>query len=135
MRACSGCLERGVAEKGADRGQPRVAGAGAASSVVFEMVKERAYQWRVQFVDLELGTAACRCARAAKVKQQPDCVAVGGDRVRAGVALAHEPVGEKRLQVGATRSCAAPWQVVQPLSRRVPSAREPPADTSTSIPG
>jgi hypothetical protein len=44
---CVGVLwvsERGVAVKGTDGGQPRVAGAGAASPFVFEIVKERAYQ-------------------------------------------------------------------------------------------
>src|SRR5207245_4525654 len=33
-------------------------------------------------------------------KQQLDCVPVGGDRVRAGLALPCQPVGEERLQGG-----------------------------------
>ena len=80
--------ERGVAVKGTDRGQPCVAGAGAVSPLVLEMVKERADQRRVQFVDLESGWLLAG-ALGGEGEQQPHRVAVGGDRVRAGVALAH----------------------------------------------
>ena len=37
-------------------------------------------------------------ARCGEGEQQPVGVAVASDRVRAGVALSHEPVGEERLQ-------------------------------------
>ena len=41
-------------------------------------------------------------------EQQPERVAVGGDRVRAGVALADQPVGEERLQRRCEQAHRAP---------------------------
>ena len=38
-----------------------------------------------------------------KTQQQPDRVAVGGDGVRAGLALLEQSVGEERLQGGGDR--------------------------------
>ena len=42
------------------------------------------------------GWVPVRCGGEAQ--QQPERVAVGGDGVRAGLALADQPVGEERLQ-------------------------------------
>ena len=39
----------------------------------------------------------------SEAQQQPDGVAVGGDGVRAGLALLEQPVGEERLQGGGER--------------------------------
>ena len=44
-------LQRGVAEQRMDRGQARIAGADAVVAVVFEVVEERADQWRVEVGD------------------------------------------------------------------------------------
>ena len=44
---------------------------------------------------------ACRCLRG-EAEQQPERVPVGGDGVGAGPPLADQPLGEERLQSGAS---------------------------------
>lgn len=61
------------------------------------MGQERPDQRCVEVVEVQqAGLGAGLVGRV--LEQQPEGVAVGGDRVRAGVALAHQPVGEERLQ-------------------------------------
>ena len=79
--------QRGVAEQRVDRGQARVAGAGAVAAVALEVVEERADQRRVEIRDVEPVRLLAGCV-LGEAQQQPERVAVGGDRVRAGVALA-----------------------------------------------
>ena len=55
------------------------------------------------------GSLPVRCGGEAE--QQPERVAVGGDRVRAGVAFADQPVGEERLQRRGERAHRARLQV------------------------
>jgi hypothetical protein len=92
-----GVTQRGVFEQGVNRGQPPVAGTGLVAAFAFEMVEERPDQLRVQIADVQARRpfAGARCGEG---EQQPIGVPVAGDRVRAGVALSHEPVGEERLQ-------------------------------------
>ena len=96
--ACSGWLQGGVAVERVDRRQAGVAGRGRVAALVLEVVEERADQRRVEVGEVQLAWAACRSARAAKRKQQPERVAVGGDRARAGVALGDQPLGEVGLE-------------------------------------
>ena len=59
-----GVPQRGVAEQRADRGQARVAGAGAVVALVLEVIQERADQRRVEIVDVEVaGRLAGRAGR------------------------------------------------------------------------
>ena len=92
-----GVSERGVAEQRVDRCQPGVAGADAVAALVLEVVEERGDQWRVEVADVELAGLAAGPLGGER-EQQPERVAVGGDRVRAGVALPDQPLGEERLQ-------------------------------------
>ena len=56
-----------------------------------------------------------------EAQQQPHRVAVGGDRVRAGVSLGHQPLGEERLKCrGEQRS----WQVSQGALEALGDERE-----------
>ena len=78
-----GVAQRGEPEERVDRRQPGVAGAGAVAALVFEVVEERGDQRRVEVLELE------RRRRLAGLllgegEQQPEGVAIGGDRVRAG---------------------------------------------------
>ncbi len=64
-----------------DRCQARVARPGAVAAVVLEVFKERADQRRVEVVEVQLarlfaGLLLC------EAEQQPECVSVGGDRLR-----------------------------------------------------
>ena len=88
--------ERGVAEQRADRCQTRVAGADAVGALVLEVIEERADQRRVEIADVQL-PGRLGAALGGEGKQQAHCVAVGGDRVLAGVALFGQAVGEERL--------------------------------------
>ena len=81
-----GVLERRVVKQRADRGQAGVAGADAVAAFVLEMVEERADQRRVEIVDVQLAGLLAGPLLGER-EQQPQRVAVGRDRVRAGVAL------------------------------------------------
>ena len=79
-----GVAQRGVPVERVDRRQPGVAGAGAVAAVVLEVVEERADQRRVEVGEVEsAGLLAGLLWREAQ--QQPERVAVGGDRARARV--------------------------------------------------
>jgi hypothetical protein len=64
---------------------------------MLEVLKERADQRRVEIVEIELA-GLLACPLLGESKKQTQCVAVGRDRVRAGVALPGKPVGEECLQ-------------------------------------
>ena len=86
VAACSGWRRRGVAVERVDRRQPGVAGPEAVAALLLEVVEERADQRRVEVGEVQpVGCLPVLCC--GEVEQQPDRVAVGGDRVRAGVAL------------------------------------------------
>ena len=87
-----GVTQRGVAKQRADRGQARVAGADRVAALVLEVIEERADQRCLEIVEVEI---AGRLAGVlgGEGQQQPDRVAVGGDRVRTGLPLADQPVG------------------------------------------
>jgi hypothetical protein len=73
------------------------AGSGAVAAVDFEVVEERADQRRVEVVDGELARLLAGSLGAER-EQQPERVPVGGDRLRARVALGDQPLGEERLK-------------------------------------
>jgi hypothetical protein len=92
-----GVVQGGEAEQGVDRGQAGVAGPHAVAALALEVVQERADQPGVQVGDLQAGGRLAG-ALGGEAQQQLAGVAVGGDGVGAGLALADEPVGEVGLQ-------------------------------------
>src|SRR6516165_1670203 len=90
-------LERCVVEERADRGQPRIAGAGATASLLFETGEEASDQIRIQVRQVELRRTLVAFA-LSKAQQQTERVAVGGDRMGTYLALCEEALGEKALQ-------------------------------------
>jgi len=97
-----GMMQGGEPEQGVDRGQAGVAGADAVAAFAFEVIEEAADQRGVEVGDVQRrGCAAGELGGVAE--QQPQRVAVGGDGVGAGVALADQPLGEERLQSGGER--------------------------------
>jgi hypothetical protein len=95
-------LERGEAVERVDRPQPRVAGPGTVAAVLFEVGEERADQRRVEIAEVQLEWLLAGLL-VREAEQQPERVAVGGDRLRAGVALGDQALGEERLQRGRER--------------------------------
>ena len=93
MFECSESVE------GVDRSEPGVAGAGTVAPVVFEVGEERADQRRVEIVEVQLERLLAGLL-AREAEQQPERVTVGGDRLRTGVALGDQTVGEERLEGG-----------------------------------
>jgi hypothetical protein len=87
----------GVPEQGVDRGEPGVAGPGAVSPSVLEVVEEGPDQRRVEVGELEPGGRRAR-SLLGEGEQEPERVPVGGDRVRAHLPLGEEPLGEERFQ-------------------------------------
>ena len=65
-----------------DRRQPGVPGPGAVASVVFEVGEERADQRRVEIVEVQLEWLFAGLL-VREAQQQPERVAVGGNRLRA----------------------------------------------------
>lgn len=91
-----GGLETGVSEQRVDRGQTGFATGGAVAADVLQVLEELADGGRVQVGEVQLvGQFAGALVQVRQ--QQLECVTVGGDRVRAGVLLVHQPVGEEPL--------------------------------------
>jgi len=65
--------------------------------VDLEVVQERGDQRRVEVCDVQR-TRRLVGLRGGEADQQPERVAVAGDRVGGGATLSDEPVGEERLQ-------------------------------------
>jgi hypothetical protein len=84
-------------EERVDRGQPRVAGANAVASFVLQVGEKRGDRRGVEILKLQ-PRWCCPGALVHEGQQQPEAVAVGGNRVRAGVALLSETFDEERLQ-------------------------------------
>jgi hypothetical protein len=110
-----GVTECGVAEQGVDRGEPGVAGPDAVAAAGFQVVQERADRLRVQVGDVQPGRGLARALRRED-GQHLERVAVGGDRVAAGLALQRQPVGEERLQGGGEGSHDSPCRWACSLS-------------------
>jgi hypothetical protein len=91
-----GVSERGVAVERVDRREPCVAGSGAVAAFGLEVIEERGNSVGVEIGDVEHRWLPAAAGRGES-QHQLDRVAVGGDRVRAGVALLDEPLGEERL--------------------------------------
>jgi hypothetical protein len=66
-------------------------------AIVLEVIEERADQWRVEIVEVELAGLLAG-PLLGESEKQTQRVTVGRDRVRASVALPCQPVGEERLQ-------------------------------------
>ncbi len=82
-----------------DGGKAGVAGADAVVAVPFEMIQEGAYQRSVEVSDVEV-TGFLVNTFVAVAEQESEGIAVGSDGVRTRAALAHESVGEERLEGG-----------------------------------
>jgi hypothetical protein len=91
-----GVSERGVPVERVDRRQPVVASPRAAAAVDLEVVEECADQRRVEIVDVQLAGRFPGLFGSER-EQQPECVAVRANRVRACVELGDQALAEKRL--------------------------------------
>ncbi len=80
-----------------DRGETRVAGAHAVAAIAFQVGEERADQRRVEILEADLRRRLASL-RLDEPQQQPKRVTVGSDRVRAGVTLVQETIGEVALE-------------------------------------
>ena len=102
-------------EQRVDRRQARVAALGAVAPFAFEVIQERADSGRVEVVELQL-RRGLSAAVPGEGEQEPEPVAVGGDGVPAGAFLAHQPLGEERLEGGSDG--AHRWCSSSPASSR-----------------
>jgi len=104
-------MEPACSEQGVDGGPPVVAGGGAVVAVAFEVVQERRDERRVELGDVQGGGRLAE-AFGCEGQQEPEGELVGADGVRAGGALADQPVGEVGLQCGGERGHGrAPYRV------------------------
>lgn len=92
-----GMAQLGEPKQRADRRQPRVSRRHRVSALALEVIEEGADQRGVEVGDLELRRRAAG-PPLGELHQQPDRVAVGGDRLRARRTLVDQPLGEERLQ-------------------------------------
>lgn len=92
-----GMAQRRPAEQRVDRCEPVVSGANAVSPDVFELVQEGTDECSVEIAEVEtagLGAGPL----GGEGEQEAEGVSVSGDGVRAGSALADQPVGEECLE-------------------------------------
>lgn len=92
-----GVAQRSEPVERMDRCEPRVTRARTVVAVVFEVVEERPDQRRVEVVEIELERLFAGLL-AREGQEQPECVAICSDRLRAGVALRDQTIGEPCLQ-------------------------------------
>ena len=69
----------------------------AVATLLLEVIEERADERRVD-VRQEQSDGALPTLRLRESEEQPECVAVGGDRVRTRPSLPLETVGEERFE-------------------------------------
>ena len=98
-RGVLGMAQGGEAEERSVRGEAGVAGPGAVVPFDFEVLQEGADQRGVEVGGVQLGGLFAG-ATGGEAELQPPAVTVGGHRVGTGLALAHQPLGEERLQCG-----------------------------------
>src|SRR5664280_1633028 len=114
--------ERGVAEQGAQRGQPGVAGGDGHAPIIFEVGEKSSDGRCLEVGEVQLGRK--RAGGVGHVREQlPERVAVGGHRVGAGLALRDESLGEEGLQC---------WSDETHASTSVDASRRSPAKASSS---
>jgi hypothetical protein len=102
-----GMAERQVREQRVDCRQAVVAGADAVAASCLEMVQEGSDQRRVELVDVQF--AGFRSGPlGGEGEQQPERLAVGGDRVWTRSALRLQPVREVGLHRGRERAHRTP---------------------------
>ena len=112
-----GMTEGREAKERMDRGEADVAGAGAVAASLLEMLEEGAHAGGVEVRKGELRG----CHPGALVhegEQEPEGVAIGGDRMRAGIALTAEPVAKEGFE---GRCECAHGRVSMARSRRSPA--------------
>ncbi len=100
QRAVLGMAQGGVGEQGVDRRQAGVAGPGAVAPVGLQVLQERGDHPGRRGRRGRARSGSCPSPGGGEAEQQPERVAVGGDRGGAGVALADQPAGEELLQDG-----------------------------------
>ena len=97
-------VQRRVAEQRVNGRESRVAGGHAVAPLISRWSRNVAITSgrgrRAQLAD--------RPSHGWQGEQQPERVPVGGNRVRAGVSLADQPIGEETLQHGGEERHAAP---------------------------
>jgi len=79
-----------------NRRQPGIASPCTVAPVAFKMVKERADESAVEIVQRQCGWSFPQFLPGI-VKKQPEGVAIGCNRIGAGVALCDESVGKEGL--------------------------------------
>ena len=94
QRGVGGLSQGGVAEQGMHGDEPSVSGPDGVVAFTLEVIEERTDERRVEVGEVEL---AGRLAGLplGEAEQEPESVAVGGDRMDAGPALGHQPLGEE----------------------------------------
>src|SRR5450755_3001970 len=86
------------------------------------MVEEDADERCVEVVDVQFRRLQAS-TRGRKYQQQPQGVAIGGERMRAGLALTNQTVGEERLQGRGEDGHASPprWRSRRSLAKIISS--------------
>jgi len=97
-----GGVQGGVPEQCPDRGQPRISGGDTVVALGFQVGQERADHRGVQIGQVKIGGLLAQ-GPGGEAEEQFDGVPVGGDGVRADLALPDQPVGEEALQQGGQR--------------------------------
>ncbi len=92
-----GMAQGGVPEQRTDGRQAGIPGPDAVAPIALEVVEEGADERRVDLADIERRWS-CPGAVGGERQEQAERVAIGGDRLRARLALPDEPIGEERLE-------------------------------------
>ena len=116
-------FERGISKEGVDGGEPQIPATYAQTSTLFQLIEKRPDQRGIDSLERQLRGRSVQ-PLLGKLQQQAEGIAVRTDRMRTGLALLHESLGEESFQqwsqVGRGRFHERPSQR---LSRRDIAAR------------
>jgi hypothetical protein len=90
-------FERGISKEGVNGGQPQIPAAGTQTSLLFQVIEKRHDQWGIDRLEGQLRRRSVQ-PLLGKLQQQADGIAIRTDRMRTGLALLHEPLGEEPFQ-------------------------------------
>ena len=119
MQGMRGLLQSHVSEERVDGPQPDVPRASTVFASAFQVIEEETNEGCIEVFDPDLGGHFAE-SFFGKLQKQTEAIAISGNRMRAGLPLAKQAIGEeglkKRGKAGGNHGCTSRW-----ISRSVAS--------------
>jgi hypothetical protein len=90
-------FERDISKEGVNGSQPQIPAAGTQTSMLLQMIEKRHDQWGIDRLEGQLRRRGVQ-PLVGKLQQQAEAIAIRTDRMRTGLPLLHETLGEESFQ-------------------------------------